>query len=67
MDYRDPGVWFDLATEFIFNACNFMLGYMVASGKVVEPSGGAWLAAVLTGFVGAANHARALRKPSTTA
>lgn len=62
--WKDPGFYFDLITEFVFNGCNFMLGYMVAQGQILQPSKGAWTVALLTGLVGAANHVRALRKPA---
>lgn len=60
--WRDPGTYVDIVTEFVFNGCNFMLGYMVAQGQIINASKGAWLVAGLTGLVGAANHLRALRK-----
>src|SRR3972149_12074093 len=60
--WRDPGTYIDIVTEFVFNGCNFMLGYMVAQGQIINASKGAWLVAGLTGLVGAANHLRALRK-----
>ena len=60
--WKEPGFYVDLLTEFIFNGSNFLLGYMVANGQILQPSKGAWTVAVLTGLVGAANHVRALRK-----
>ena len=60
--WSDPGTYVDLVTEFIFNGANFLLGYMVSQGQLVNLTTGAWTVAVLTGLVGAANHLRALRK-----
>lgn len=62
--WSDPGTYIDIATEFVFNGCNFMLGTMVANGTITNPSKTAWVVAVLTGLVGAANHVRALRRPT---
>ena len=60
--WKDPGFYFDVATEFIFNGANFLLGYMVAQGQIVALTKNAIIVGVLTGLIGAANHIRALRK-----
>ena len=57
------GFWLDVATEFIFTASTTMLGYMTAAQALTLPSQAGWVAAILAGLVGAANHVRALRKP----
>ncbi len=62
--WKDPGFYLDIATEFIFNGANFLLGYMIAQGQIVALSKTAIIAGILTGLVGAANHVRALRKPA---
>jgi hypothetical protein len=62
MDYKDPGVWIDVSTEFFFNGANFMMGYTLANGQVITPTKGAWTVAILTGIIGSMNHLRALRK-----
>lgn len=65
--WRDPGTYVDILTEFVFNGCTFLLGYMVANGQLINATRNAWLVAGLTGLVGAANHIRALRKAGPTA
>ncbi len=52
----------DLLVEFVFTGATFMLGFMQASGGLVNPTPTAWLVGALTGLVGAANQYRALQK-----
>lgn len=60
--WKDVGTYVDIVTEFIFNGANFLLGYMVAQGQIVNLTKNAIIVGTLTGLVGAANHIRALRK-----
>ena len=62
--YKDPGFWIDLLFEFIYNATNSAISYMVGSNILQLPGPASWTLAIPFGLLGMANHYRALRKES---
>ena len=64
---KDRWFWFDLGTEFLYNAATSLSSYMLGAKVLGLPEPAAWLVAALAGVIGGANHVRALRKPAPAA